>query len=51
MSSQTLARSGANIYYERCGAGPVLLLISGGNGDTLSPSSHWPVLSPMTSDR
>jgi pimeloyl-ACP methyl ester carboxylesterase len=35
MSSQTMARSGANIYYELRGAGPVLLLISGGNGDTV----------------
>ena len=36
MSSQTMLRSGANIYYESRGAGPVLLLISGGNGDTVA---------------
>lgn len=35
MSSQTMARSGAEIYYEIRGAGPVLLLISVGNGDTV----------------
>jgi pimeloyl-ACP methyl ester carboxylesterase len=33
MDSGTLGVPGAEIYYERRGSGPVLLLINGGNGD------------------
>ena len=35
IETATLAVPGASLYYERRGAGPVLLLIPGGNGDAL----------------
>lgn len=44
----TLQAPGASLYYEVRGAGPVLLLIAGGNGDT---GPYQPVADHLASRR